>query len=72
MFKHDGEELAGLVIGLIAVVLIVYAIIIVASILLSVATVGGTIFGGGSAIKNYVSSFKENVIDSNRSMTAAA
>ena len=73
MFKRDGEEtIIGLVIRLIIIVFVVYVIVLLASIIAGVAAVGGTIFGGGSAIKNYFSSFKENVIDSNRSVVMTA
>lgn len=73
MFKRDGEEaIVGLVIGLMIIAFIVYVIVLLASIIAGVAAAGGTIFGGGSAIKNYFSSFKENVIDSNRSVAMAA
>ena len=67
MFKHDGEEvLVGLLFGLVIVCLIVYVIVLLATIIASVAAVGGTFYGGGYAVKNYFSSFKENVIDSNK------
>ena len=73
MFKRDGEDvIVGLVIGFMIIAVIVYVIVILASIIAGVAAAGGTIFGGGSAIKNYFLSFKENVIDSNRSVTMAA
>lgn len=67
MFKHDGEEaLIGLIVGVIAIIAIVYLILLLAAIIAGAAAAGGTLYGGGYAIKNYVSSFKENVIDSNR------
>lgn len=67
MVKHDGEEsIVGLIIGLFIIAFVIYILIILASIIVGVAAAGGTIFGGGSAVKNYVYSFKENVIDSNR------
>lgn len=73
MFKRDGEDaIIGLVIGLAIIAFIVYVIVILASIIAGVAAAGGTIFGGGSAIKNYFSSFKENIIDSNRTSVVAA
>ncbi len=73
MFKHDDDgAIIGLAIGLAVIVFIVYVIIILASIIAAVAAAGGTIFGGGSAIKNYFSSFKENVIDSNRTPATMA
>lgn len=73
MIKHDeGETIVGLIIGFCIIVFVIYILIILASIIVGVAAAGGTIFGGGSAVKNYVYSFKENVIDSNREpMTVA-
>lgn len=72
MFKHDGEEsIIGLVIGIVIIAFIIYVIVILASIIAVVAATGGTIFGGGSAIKNYIFSFKENVVDSNKTPVAA-
>ena len=70
--RDDGGELVGLAIGIGIILFIVYVIVILASIIAGIAAVGGTLFGGGSAIKNYVCSFKENVIDSNRSKTVTA
>lgn len=73
MFKHDGEEaLVGLVIGLCIIGVVIYLMVILATIIAGVAAAGGTLFGGGSAIKNYVLSFKENVIDSNKPSVIAA
>lgn len=72
MFKRDGEEaLVGLAIGIAIICFIVYIIVLLATVIAGVAAAGGTLFGGCSAIKNYVLSFKENVIDSNRVATAA-
>lgn len=70
--RDDGGELVGLAIGIGIILLIVYVIVILASIIAGVAAAGGTLFGGGSAIKNYVCSFKENVVDSNRIKVAEA
>ena len=73
MFKHDGEDaIVGLVMFFVIIAIIVYVIAILASIIAGMAAVGGTFFGGGSAVKNYCSSFKENVIDSNRSVSLVA
>lgn len=72
MFKRDGEEaLVGLAIGIAIICFIVYIMVLLATVIAGVAAAGGTLFGGCSAIKNYVLSFKENVIDSNRVATAA-
>lgn len=73
MFKRDGEEsIVGLVIGIAIICFIIYVIVLLATIIAGVAAAGGTIFGGGSAIKNYVLSFKESVIDSNKQAPMAA
>ena len=53
-------------IGLAIILFIVYVAVWVATVVVNVAAVLGTVYGAGSAIKNYISSFKENVIDSNR------
>ena len=55
----------GLGIALIAIAFVIYCIVILAGILATVAGAGGAIWGGGTAIVNYVKSFKENMIDSN-------
>jgi len=73
MFKHDDDgALIGLAIGLAIIAIIVYIIIWAAIFIAGAAAAGGTVYGGGTAIKNYFSSFKENVIDSNRETTAVA
>lgn len=51
---------------------IVYCLFMLATIFAGVAAAGGTLFGGGAAIKNYALSFKENIIDSNRKSAVAA
>lgn len=72
MFKRDGEEaIIGLAIGIAIICFIVYIMVLLATVIAGVAAAGGTLFGGCSAIKNYVLSFKENIIDSNRVATAA-
>jgi hypothetical protein len=43
-----------------------------AAALAGLAAAGGTLYGGGAAVKNYILSFKENVIDSNRRVLATA
>lgn len=73
MFKRDGEEeLVGLLIALAIIAFIIYITVILLTVIASVAAAGGTLFGGCSAIKNYVLSFKENVIDSNKTPVVAA
>lgn len=62
----DFGGIIGLVIGLAIVAFVIYCVVLIASALAAVAGVGGTIWGGGTAIVNYCKSFKENMIDSNR------
>lgn len=62
----DFGALIGFVVIGVVVMVIIYCIVIMAGILISVAGIGGTIWGGGTAIANYGKSFKENMIDSNR------
>lgn len=64
--RDDDTALVGLAIGLAIILFIVYVAVWVATVVVNVAAVLGTVYGAGSAIKNYISSFKENVIDSNR------
>ena len=68
MSRRDDDDTAliGLVIGLSIILFIVYVVVLVATVIVNVAVAVGTVYGAGSAIKNYISSFKENVIDSNR------
>ena len=64
--RDDDTALIGLVIGLAIILFIVYVAVWVATVVVNVAAALGTVYGAGRAIKNYISSFKENVIDSNR------
>ena len=68
MFSDDYEGgcLGIILIGVFFVGIIVYIVILLATIIGMIAGIAGTVYGGGYAIKNYISSFKENVIDSNR------
>lgn len=56
--------------GLFIVILLLYAVAVFASIAITSAIAGGTLWGGGTAIANYGKSFKENMIDSNRAIFA--
>ena len=56
------------VIYLIVLAVVVYAVVMTVTLLVRIAIIIGSVFGGCSVIKNYVLSFKENVIDSNRNM----
>lgn len=69
--KHGG----GFIIAILIIAFmgfIVYCLFMLAMIFAGVAAAGGTLFGGGAAIKNYALSFKENIIDSNRKPAVAA
>lgn len=76
MFKHDGEEAIGALIGLffaVAVIcIVIYVTVMLITIIAGIFAACGTVYGGGYAIKNYASSFKENIIDSNRASAMAA
>lgn len=46
-------------------------ILIVVAMILALVVYGGAFIGGFYSIKNYIVSFKENVIDSNRGLQTA-
>lgn len=58
----------GVIVG-IGIFLLVIAIIIFSAVA-TIAATGGALWGGGTAIVNYGKSFKENMIDSNRAVSA--
>lgn len=67
MFKTDDDgALIELVIGLAIISVVVYIICLLAMAIAGIAAAGGTIYGGGTAFGNYFSSFKENMIVSNK------
>ncbi len=73
MFRRDSESvLVGWLIVVGVIILVLYIMFLLATVVAGVALAGGSVYGGGYAIKNYVSSFKENVIDSNKSPAMAA
>lgn len=77
MFDYDGDGgFAGMLVGialvLAVVAFVIYCIILLAAALAGLAAAGGTLYGGGAAVKNYILSFKENIIDSNRRVLATA
>jgi len=69
MKRDDDGAIIGLFIALAIIAVVVYLICLLAMVIVGVAAAGGTIFGGFTAVKNYFSSFKENIIDSNRRVT---
>jgi hypothetical protein len=71
MLKRDYEDggmgiLIGLVIIVAVIIFIVYLIMMFIGIIIGIAAGIGVLYGGGTAIANYASSFKENIIDSNK------
>ena len=62
MFKHDDGD----GIGVLAVIIVFFVVVLLATLIATFGALGGIIFGGGSAIKNYILSFKENILDSNK------
>lgn len=76
MRRDDSDSGAGCIGGLIGIViviaivvaiiaLIIALIIAAAWILAMVAGIAGTIWGGGTALVNYIKSFKKHMIDDN-------
>lgn len=72
MMKMDDDYggLIGIALVIGIVIFIVYCIILLAAAIAAVAAAGGTIYGGGTAVGNYFSSFKENIIDDNKRVLA--
>lgn len=62
----DYGALVGIFIGLALILFALYIIFLLAMAVAGIAAIGGTLFGGGTAIGNYFTSFKENIIDSNK------
>ncbi len=62
----DYGGIIGIFIILAVMVFIVYCIVLIASVIVAIAGIGGTLWGGGTALVNYIVSFKENMIDSNK------
>ncbi len=66
MFDDGCGTIIGLALILGGVALALYLIVIAATIVGPILAAAGVLWGGGSALKNYIVSFKENVFDSNR------
>ena len=67
--NENGSCLGGLIgvaLGIGLLVLAIYVISLVAGAIAVAAGAGGVLWGGGTALVNYGKSFKENIIDSNR------
>lgn len=62
LLGYDDDGSAGLLLILIVIAIIITIVVLIASILVII----GACIGGFFSIRNYVLSFKENVIDSNR------
>lgn len=72
MKKNDSDgALVGLIVALVIIALIVYVIVIAATFIIGAGVVAGTGYGGYKAIRNYCSSFNENMIQSNKKPKAA-
>lgn len=61
-----GGGLIVLAIGLVLIGIVIYILVLAATAIVGAGAAAGTAYGGYKAIRNYASSFKENVIDSNR------
>ena len=61
----DGGELLGIALVIAAAIFIIYIITIIATAVIAISAAGGAVWGGGRAIMNYGTSFKEYMIDSN-------
>ncbi len=66
MFDDDGGALGAIVLIFILIAAVLYVLVLLAGLIVSAGAVAGTAYGGFTAIRNYVSSFKENMIDSNK------
>lgn len=70
--NHNGTGVfIKLILFLAVIALFVYVISLIAAVIAAVVGIGGTVWGGGTAVLNYARSFKENMIDSNRVGSAA-
>lgn len=63
------DDDSGAVIGVFIIIVVVGIVIYIAIMASMVIAAGGALWGSGTAIKNYIESFKENMIDSNRNIT---
>lgn len=66
MYNNNYGGLFAFVIVIGVLLFILYLIAIFATVFVAAAAAGGTIYGGKTAVGNYFSSFKENMIDSNK------
>lgn len=67
MRKMDSDVgMIGAIIILAIILLIIYVIVLAAMAIGTAALIGGTTYGGYKAIRNYCSSFNENMIQSNK------
>lgn len=76
MRRDDSSSGAGCIGGLIGIIIVIAIVVAIVAaiialiaiswfIIVAVAGIAGTIWGGGTAIVNYIKSFKENMIDDN-------
>lgn len=64
--NRNDYELGKMIFIIVAVCCILYLLAFIATSFIGAAAAGGTIYGGGTAIRNYGAAFKKNMIDSNR------
>jgi uncharacterized membrane protein len=70
--RGDGEEaLVGLVMVIALIAFVIYVIVMIASAVFAIAATSGAVWGGGTAISNYIQAFKKNMIDSNRAVSVS-
>lgn len=63
--------IAGIVLVIVAICFIIYILSLVASIIAVCSGIGGALWGGGTAIRNYAKAFKDNMISSNKKTVVA-
>ena len=68
----DAEDFFSFILGLVIVAVVAALAVFAFAALITVGGIGGLAWGGGTAVKNYFSSVKENIIDSNRQKETAA
>ncbi|HIW34005.1 MAG TPA: hypothetical protein IAA29_14580 [Candidatus Paenibacillus intestinavium] len=62
--NNNSGNLVSLLFTAILMIALIGIMFFVSSIIAAAAATGGVLWGGGVAIKNYVQSFKENMIES--------
>lgn len=76
MRRDDSSSGAGCIGGLIGIIIVIAIVVAIIAaiialiafawfIIVAVAGIAGTVWGGGTALVNYIRSFKKNMIDDN-------